>query len=197
MSYNLGTNIGAVENGNPTGQVYSTKIVRTGRSIGFCGNTGSISTYGCILSRLNNNNYTGYATFNIVSPFALGTKPKHLTINKVEILTSQLTFKSTPVSVGILIIPNTPSGYYDQTGNILNTDNTKKLAFITSDSFVQFNSTYVCSNTLVNQVVADLSSSGIENDILTLNLCLINLNAAAISLTDGAVFNISIDYSFE
>jgi len=197
MSYNLGANIGAVENGNPTGQVYSTKVVRTARSIGTCGNTGAISQYGCIFSRLNNNNYNGYATFNIVSPFALGTKPKHLTINKVEILTSQLTFKSTPVSVGLLIIPNTPSGGYDQNGNTLNTDNTKKLAFKVSDSFVQFNSTYVCSNTDINQVVADLSSSGIENDILTLNLCLINLNATSISLTDGAVFNISLEYSFE
>jgi len=143
MSFNIGANIGAVEGGNVTGQVYSTKVVRTDRSIGYCVNNGNIDQFGCLLSRLNNNNQISYATFNIVSPFALGTKPKHITINSVKILTSQLNFLTLPVQIGILVIPNAPAGYYDQTGNILNADNTKLLAFKTNESFVKLNSTYI------------------------------------------------------
>ena len=192
MSYNLGANIGAVENGNPTGQVYSTKVVRTARSIGYCVNNGPISQYGCLLSKLNNNNQNSFANFNIVSPFALGTKPKHLTINSVKILTSQLNFQTLPVSVGILVIPNTPLGSYDQFGNILNGDNSKLLAFKTNESFVKFNLTYIVSSTTINQVVFDNG-----NDISSLNLVLINLNSGNITIDFDSVFNISMDYSFE
>jgi hypothetical protein len=193
MSYNLGANIGAVEGGNPTGQVYSTKVVRTARSIGTCGNTGNILQYGCIFSRLNNSNYYGYATFDVTSPFALGTKPKHLTINSVKILTTQLSFKSTPISIGILIIPNTPKGSYNQDANVLGADNSKLLAYKTNDSFIQINNDpFIFSSTNFNQVVVDNG-----NDITSLSIVLLNLNTATLNLTDGAVFNVSLDYSFE
>jgi hypothetical protein len=192
MSFLIGNNIGAVEGGNPTGQVYSTKVVRTGRSIGFCVNNGPVDQFGCLLSKLNNNSQISYATFNVVSPFALGTKPKHITINSIKILTSQLNFQTLPVPLGILVIPNTPSGYYDQFGNILNADNSKLLAFKTNESFVKFNSTYICSTTNINQVVVDNG-----NDITSLNLVLINLKTSSISIDFDSVFNISLDYSFE
>jgi hypothetical protein len=194
MSYNLGTNIGSVENGNPTGQVYSTKIVRVNRSIGVCNNTGNIDKYGSIISRCTNNGNIGYISFPIISPFALGTKPKHITINNIKILTSANIFVTpSALNIACLIIPNTPQGQYGADGNTTDQDNAKTLGFVQDISFLYLNYTpYLIANKVVNQVIYDQG-----NDIESINVVFMSVNNTAFALSLNSVLSISIDYSFE
>lgn len=119
MGFIIGNNIGAVEGGNPTGQVYSTKIIRTYSTSLRCSVARAISTNGAILGAFQTLD-DGVITIPITTPFPNGTKPKHITIQRVQVSSNDagLIFSG----VGVLVTPNTISGLYNTSNFAVPTD---------------------------------------------------------------------------
>lgn len=199
MAFIIGNNIGAVEGGNPTGQAYATKVVRKTIVTGILNSGNTISQFGNVLTGFNNA-ISNCIPFDIQSPFALGTKPRHLTINNVSFLTNDSAiFGST---LGFLFIANTPNGVYGNTGNVLNGDNSDLNAYVTNkilpsaapfNYWQTLNPNYRICNLPVNQVVAKYGS----NEITKVSLAVLLLDSVSIVTTANSFIQASIDYSFE
>ena len=192
MAYNLGTNIGAVENGNPTGQAYATKILRTyNLSVTLAANT--ISTNGCILAADGTD--IGYKLIPISTPFINGTYPKHLTIQNVRIATNSAGLKTS--GMGVLIFPTLPTGVFNRS-NCQTGSNTSSMSiafsYISSNSVNSaFSSdTYNTGIYTVNQIIGTAQKTDITNLYFVLYL-----GTLAFTPVAGTIVNIQVDVSFE
>jgi hypothetical protein len=193
MAYNLGTNIGAVENGLPTGQAYATKIIRT-YTLSVTLGANAISTNGCVLA--SDGTDIGYKAIPIVTPYINGTFPRHLTIQNVRLNTNSVGLYGS--GVGALIFPQLPTiGVFNRTtcepfGNTA----TMNIAYnyLASGSLWQVN-TSANSRTglyVLNQVIGTTAQTNITNLYVVLFLGTTGFTPVA-----GTIVNIQVDVSFE
>lgn len=192
MAYNLGTNIGAVENGNPTGQAYATKIIRT-YTLSVTLGANLIDTNSCVLASDGTNN--GIKVIPITSPYINGTKPKHLTILNARISTNSTGLYGS--GCGIMIFPQQPTGLFDTLNcQPFGNTNTMNIAY----SYLAPGSLWTAfsdQNTrtglwVVNQMIGTTAQTDINN--LYVNLF---LGTTPFTPVAGTIVNVQVDVSFE
>lgn len=191
MSLNIGNNIGAVEGGNPTGQAYATKCIRT-YNLSVTLGANAISTNGCILA--SDGTDVGYKLIPITTPFMNGTRPKHLTIQNVRVSTNSPGLQGS--GVGVLIFPSLPSGVFNRS-NCQTGANTSSMSiayqYQSSSIWGAFSSdTYKTGLYTLNQMIGNSNLAEITNLYLVLYL-----GTTAFTPVAGAIVNIQVDVSFE
>lgn len=192
MSLNIGNNIGAVEGGNPTGQAYATKCIRT-YNLSVTLGANAISTNGCILAADGTD--VGYKLIPITSPFMNGTKPKHLTIQNVRVSTNSPGIQGS--GVGVLIFPSLPSGLFNRS-NCQTGANTSAMSIAyqyqsgTPINTAFSSDTYKTGLYALNQMIGNSNLAEITNLYFVLWL-----GTTAFTPVAGAIVNIQVDVSFE
>jgi hypothetical protein len=191
--FNIGTNMGSVENGNPTGQTYTTKIVRT-YTLSVTLGANAISTNGCVLAADGTD--IGYKAIPIVSPYMNGTYPKHLTILNVRLNTNSTGLYG--AGVGAMIFPQLPTtGVFNRTtcepfGNT----NTMNIAYsyLAAGSLWQVNTSANTRTGLftMNQMIGTTTQTDITNMYFV-----IFLGTTAFTPVAGTIVNVQVDVSFE
>jgi hypothetical protein len=191
MAYNLGTNIGAVENGNPTGQAYATKIIRT-LQLSTTLTANAISTNGCILA--SDGTDLGYKAISVTTPYMNGTKPKHLTIQNVRVSTNSTGLYAS--GMGVIILPSIPTGVFNRSNCQLGANTSSlNMAYLyqTASVWVAFSSdTYRTGLYPLNQIISTSNNSDITNLYVILLL-----GTTAFTPVAGTIVNIQIDVNFE
>lgn len=200
MAYNLGTNIGAVENGNPTGQAYATKCIRT-YTLNTTLQANTVSQgQGCILASDGTN--IGYKTIPITTPFMNGTYPRHLTIQNIRVTTNSIQIapqNTGSCGIGYIILPKLPIGNFNLTTcqTALNTSSSNIAFYYDGGGFALWqryssDGNYSTRLISINQMIGTTTNEPITNLYIVLWL-----GTTAITPTANSTISIQVDVSFE
>lgn len=198
MAYNLGTNIGAVENGNPTGQAYATKVVRT-YTLTTILQANAISQNGCVLASDGTN--IGYKAIPIVTPFMNGTYPRHLTIQNIRVISNSTNVAPSTGNTGLgyLIFPTVPIGNFTLTSTqTYNSTQSMNLAMFydsganTSWTVMSDNGSYRTRLITLNQMIGTTANTPITNLYVAIFVATGGFTPVA-----GTLVTIQVDVSFE
>lgn len=199
MAFSIGGIIGSVENGNPTGQSYATKCLRT-YSLTTIFNGSTITGGGSILSADGTN--IGYKTIPIVTPFMNGTYPRHLTIQNIRVISnaSQIAPQvSGNCGIGYTILPSLPTGTFNLTSNQtnLNSQSMNMAFFYDSGQFSSWG-TYSSDGAFRTRLISINQMIGTTTNLPITNLYVILwLGTSAITPTANTFITIQVDVSFE